>query len=388
MEFLIIVAIICLIFWALNHENKLNSDFNDGARMGNFEVRLFDEETSDLGIDAKRVQIRGLIPVSRVTDLGFVIILDDVTDFEPYPVISLVEECRAENSLRFCHSGNIGLIERGQGWPNWTNISGIFPNALQTPYSGKRKIRVRAFLYDKYNKPDFSLGYIASNEGFICNAKTHFFVDIEEAGYQEKEENKKEAQLLAIEIAMGLSFTDGSFDKKESKVIKDWAKKYINTFPESERDALKAKFNDTFKMSYNKARSVGINLDDSIYRLKKIGDSKSKNDVLELCYSVMAADGKIDPKEVKFIDDIAKKLDFDAEVISKMRDSVILTSDASLENILGIDNSWSREEIKKYLRREFQKWNNRINTLPEGSDRERAQSMLDSIAEARKKYNK
>ena len=71
-----------------------------------------------------------------------------------------------------------------------------------------------------------------------------------------------------------------------------------------------------------------------------------------------------------------------------MRDSVILTSDASLENILGIDNSWSREEIKKYLRREFQKWNNRINTLPEGSDRERAQSMLDSIAEARKKYNK
>ena len=73
-----------------------------------------------------------------------------------------------------------------------------------------------------------------------------------------------------------------------------------------------------------------------------------------------------------------------------MKDSLILSfSDtSSLENILGIDTTWTQEEIKKHLRKEFQKWNNRINTLPEGTERDRAQSMLDNIAEARKKYSK
>ena len=77
-----------------------------------------------------------------------------------------------------------------------------------------------------------------------------------------------------------------------------------------------------------------------------------------------------------------------------MKDSVILNlkdapqKNQSLENILGIDSSWSSDEVRMHLRKEFQKWNNRINTLPEGSERERAQDMLDSIAEARKKYRK
>ena len=46
----------------------------------------------------------------------------------------------------------------------------------------------------------------------------------------------------------------------------------------------------------------------------------------------------------------------------------------------------SREKIKKYLAVEFAKWNNRLNTLVEGQERENAQKMLDLIAEGRKKY--
>lgn len=387
MEFLIFVGIICLIFWALNKENNADDNYDGASIPEDFEVRLIDEKTSVFGTEAKRVQVRGLIPQVSATNLGYVVILDDVTDFEPQPVISFIEECRADRSHCYCQSGHIGYTEPGSGFPNWTNFSVIFPNSLQTPYRGNRKIRVRIFIYDKNKKPDFSLGYISKNEGFICSAKTHFYKIIEEVGYQEEEENKQEALFLTTEIAMGLSFSDGSFDNEEIRVIKEWAKKNINTSPKNEREALKARFNDTFRKSYSKAKSVGINLDSSIERLKQIGDTKTKNDALELCYAVMAADGEIDPNEVKFIDDIANKLDFDSEFISKMRDSFILSSDTSLENILGIDSTWSSQEIKKHLRREFQKWNNRINTLPQGTERERAQSMLDSIAEARKKYS-
>ena len=54
--------------------------------------------------------------------------------------------------------------------------------------------------------------------------------------------------------------------------------------------------------------------------------------------------------------------------------------------MLQIDTDWTNEQIKKHLREEYSKWNNRINTLDEGQERDNAQQMLDLIAEARKKY--
>ena len=44
-------------------------------------------------------------------------------------------------------------------------------------------------------------------------------------------------------------------------------------------------------------------------------------------------------------------------------------------------------KIKQHLTAEFQKWNNRINALEEGDDRNNAQLMLNKIADARKKYD-
>ena len=41
----------------------------------------------------------------------------------------------------------------------------------------------------------------------------------------------------------------------------------------------------------------------------------------------------------------------------------------------------------EHLSSEFFKWSNRINALPAGDEREFAQAMLNSIAEARNKYN-
>ena len=53
---------------------------------------------------------------------------------------------------------------------------------------------------------------------------------------------------------------------------------------------------------------------------------------------------------------------------------------------ISIGSNSSKEQIKKQFRTEFAKWNNRINTLDEGPERENAQHMLNLIAEARQKY--
>ena len=106
----------------------------------------------------------------------------------------------------------------------------------------------------------------------------------------------------------------------------------------------------------------------------------------------MAADGIADTEEMSVIRNVAEALDLDMDEIERMRERVTLnlsaqlTSAEGMEALVGIQASWSGEQKKKHLRTEFQKWSNRLNSLPEGDEREAAQNMLDNIATLRKKY--
>lgn len=368
--------------------------FSESMRgMSDFKIRLKDTRIDSVDGEIKEVQMKGLIPVSRPMNIGFVVLLRDVTDADnPFPIISLHDTFQAEESVAFCHSGEIGRIESEQGFTDWIKVSCIFPPLIQTPYSGRREIEVRVLLFNQDNKPNFKSGMLLSQSGLVCADITKFSTNITEVGYKEENENKKEAQSLSIQVAMGLAFSDGSFDSAESKVIKEWAKRNIDSYPESDQAALKASFNDAFTESYKKGKNGLIDLPAVTARLSKIGDKKSKYDALELCHTVMAADGEIAGTEMQFINKIAKELGISSETLNSMKDSVIvdiassINDSSSVEAMLGVDSSWDEDKIKTHLRKEFQKWNNRLNTLPAGKERDNAQAMLNSIAEARKKY--
>jgi hypothetical protein len=140
------------------------------------------------------------------------------------------------------------------------------------------------------------------------------------------------------------------------------------------------------------AKSGELSLSPLIERLNEIGEKSTKYETIELCFDVMAADGVADAEELKTIRKVAEALELDFDEIKKLQDQKIIgldtsvTSHASIEDLLGIEGDWDIARIKKHLRVEFQKWNNRLNTLAEGEERNNAQRMLDLIAEARKKY--
>jgi len=127
-------------------------------------------------------------------------------------------------------------------------------------------------------------------------------------------------------------------------------------------------------------------------RLNEIGEKSQKYEAIELAFDVMAADGVVGQNEIKIIHKVAEALGLDYDEVEKLRDQKIiglnvkLSNQANIEEIIGIEPGWSSDKIKKHLRTEYQKWNNRINALPEGEERNNAQHMLDVIAEARKKY--
>jgi tellurite resistance protein len=367
----------------------------DAPSIPDFQVRLVAKHPEGIDGGVMEVEIKGSIPVNRTMDTAFFVSLKDITDTtDQYPVISLIDSCQAEETVIFCHSGGMGRIQPNQGLTDWMKVSMVLPAYIQTPYSGLRKIQVRIVVFDQNNKPNFRRGILDQDCGghIVCHDTTTFSTDISEVGYKEEKENKQEAQSLTIQVAMGLAFSDGSFDSTESKVIKEWAKRNIDSYPESDQAELKESFNDAFTESYKKGKNGLIDLSAVTARLSKIGDKKSKFDALELCHAVMGADGEIAATEMQFINKIARELDISSEALNSMKDSVIvnigssINDNASMEVMLGIDPSWDEDRIKIHLRKEFQKWNNRLNTLPAGKERDNAQAMLDSIAEARKKY--
>mgnify|MGYP000161806446 CR=1 FL=1 len=99
-----------------------------------------------------------------------------------------------------------------------------------------------------------------------------------------------------------------------------------------------------------------------------------------------------DTEETKNINIIAEGLELDIEELEKLRDKKLVVfagsaqHNSSIEDMVGIDSGWTDSQIKKHLRTEFNKWNNRINTLTDEAEIKSAQRMLDMISEAHKKY--
>ena len=63
-----------------------------------------------------------------------------------------------------------------------------------------------------------------------------------------------------------------------------------------------------------------------------------------------------------------------------------VTSDTSLEELVGIQPEWDKEQINKHLRSEFKKWTSRLTSATNQDERDNAQEKIDIIGDLRKKY--
>ena len=362
--------------------------------MGEFEIRLVE---STLGQDGggpqiKEIQGRGLLPVRQRTNAAFITSVFDITDDDIQPVLSHLEEFQEPATVAFQQLTKLGIVQPDQGFGEWVRIGGVIPDIFQTPIGGRRKIRVLFRLVDLDNMPDIELGFIDNSALSLWAGSEQFEHFFEGKGYKEESAEQDEARAISIEIGMAVAMADGSLDDREGELFRDWIVKAIAPFPDARRTRLKTVYNDAMREAYNMARQGELSLTDLTERLNEIGEKSYKYEAIELCFDVMAADGVADAGELKMIRKVAEALELDFDEIENLRDQKIIgldasvTDQASIEDTIGIDANWSKEQINKHLRTEFQKWNNRLNTLSEGLERENAQRMLDLISEARAKY--
>ena len=361
-------------------------------RMGSLEMRLqnFSENNQGFELEGIAVEIRGLIPVIERAKFDFVTSVTDVTDvFEEHIVLSRFELFQAPDSPAYQHIQPGGWIEPNQGFSDWTRVGVVVPDLLYPPYGGQRKIRI-----------DFQVSFPTATrlqlllQESINPIKRYEIIPYYYSGkgYLEAFEDRNEVRALIVKLAYAVSVSDGILDNTEGMVIKAWMSRQLSVYVGEQRNQLKNQCNDALTSAHQEYLNDSLSWTSIAARINEIADESQKYEAVELCFDVMAADSVADESELKIIQQIADALDLNYEEVQILKDKSLiklgaeLSSQASMESILGIKTSWTNEQINSHIRNEFAKWSNRLNVLPEGDKRDNAQKMLDLLAEARKKY--
>jgi tellurite resistance protein len=340
----------------------------------------------------KQIEAKGLFPVTSSANVGFVISIFDEDGDDLEPIVSIIEQFQEPGSVVFQQVTEMGSVSGDQGFGSWVKVGTVIPDLLQPPIGGNRNLFVVVRLIDLDDPPVIRHGFRESEQGMFWEKVLRFAHIFEEKGYKEAAEHRDEARGLAIRIGMSVAMADGSLDDSEGDILRKWITKEIEQYTDDVYEEMKEQYNEAMRSAYVDAKNGDLSLSNVTMRLNEIGEKKTKYDAIELCFDVMAADGIADAEEMKVIRKVAEALDLDLDEIEKLRDQKIIGLDvsvshqASAEELLGIEPDWSEDDIKRHLRAEFQKWNNRLNTLPEGEERENAQRMLDLVSEARKNY--
>ncbi len=333
------------------------------------------------------------MPNTRDMNISFALSAVDATDGKGKykPVLSLIRLCTERNNNCYYISGDFGRVGVGAFLTDWVQLGAIVPELIYPPCSGNREIHIAVRMFNSSDPPTIVAGRASDDGELILSEILSFTHQFTEKGYEEASKDIEESQAISLKIGMAVAMADGSLEDVEGELFKNWIINEISVFSDNEQKRLKSIFNKALKEGFSEAKNRTLSLSELVDRLSEIGDKKSKYDAVRLCLDVMAADGVADPKEMSVIRNVAKRLDLDMDEIEgmreeKIRDLVGLTSEEGMEGLLGIEFSWSDEQKRKHLRKEFQKWSNRITSFPEGEEREAAQKMLDMIARLRKKY--
>ncbi len=314
---------------------------------------------------------------------------------EKYPVLSnFTQTDESENSRVFRSDINFGYVEMaGNYYPSWSPLASVILEGIHHPHKGDRKLKFTIFYFDNNDPPIFRNGGVVSGQSKIFHISESIkSITFDDLGYMDEIKNENKIKPLIIEIAVAMAMSDGSLDKSEGNIIKQWIKKELSLINDTKRKAkLKTILNDSLETSYKKI-SEGKSFKNAIKKLNENASKIVKYQVIELCLDILSADGVAEEGELELLKDLSLNLGLDYEEVQKMKDKMLLevesSESASDESIIGLNESLSKEDKLKFINQEYKKWNGRLNSLSTDDKRDNAQRMLDVLSRLRRKYEK
>jgi uncharacterized tellurite resistance protein B-like protein len=338
----------------------------------------------------------GVLPNPTAMDLSAALYLYDSETNLPF-LSNFSQTDESPDSRVFRRDVNFGYGAPGQYFPNPVPLSNIILEGIQHPHQGERNINVILYFFDKNYPVIFRDGaMVQGKENLIHYSDLKVSLSFDEPGYMNEIENADAAKPLMVEIAMQMAMSDGSLDKSEGDIIKKWIKNQIKSVSESKKDELKNRLNNSLESSYEKL-SNGEDISNSIKKFNSLASKNLKYQLIEFCLDVLSADGVADEAELKNLENLTLEIDLNFDEVKRMKDKTLVKiqtkpssggQSASDESLIGMDIDLTKDEALEFIKKEYRKWNGRLNTLSPGNERDNAQRMLDALARLREKYEK
>ena len=401
MEFFVILLILYFLGWIFNDQTNKQQTYDDMWKGSSSSLSIIETSIKEHAKDKKGLTIldiegKGVLPNKYTMNLQAALYIYDKDT--RYPFLSNFEHTdESPNSRVFRSNINFGKAGPGSYYKNKATISKVILEGIEHPYKGSRNIEFTTFFYDADYPPEFRNGEVINGtENIIHFSTVRKLMSFDEPGYMDEVENADLAKSLMVEIAMQMAMSDGSLDKSEGEIIQRWIKNKVDASNAENKKELKKRLNDSLESSYKKLSS-GEGIEKVISNFNELASKNLKYQLIEFCLDVLSADGVADEEELKNLEQLTKKIGLNFEEVQKMKDKTLVKIDtkfssggkaASDELLVSMNTDLTKDEALRFIKKEYRKWNGRLNTIEQGKERDNAQRMLDALARLREKYEK
>lgn len=356
------------------------------SNMSRFEVRALQVmRGKNKDLRAIAIEGRGLLPVHRTMDIEFVTWAEDVTDeADGEPIFCSLSNFQHHEAPTFQNVQEAGTLSPNQGFTDWVEL-GVAPlDALSFPRSGSRNVRFYCYMTEK-TSPNLRKSLVADN----CYIR----VTTTETGYKEWKGKRVDALTLSLRLGVAMAHADGDFSHSEAAAIKGWLKARVGRLDDDEQAEAKEKLNAAMQLAVQEASARSLDVASAARQLRASPIKNASYDALELCTIIMAADGVIDPAEMRLLRMIGEQLGISTQDLQGLTDkhtpqATTFTGDGELsdELLVGLEPGLPAAETKRKLREIFARYNGMLTTERDPAKRQRYQDCIEAVARLRKKY--
>tara|TARA_B100002019_G_scaffold269081_1_gene261565 strand:- start:264 stop:893 length:630 start_codon:yes stop_codon:yes gene_type:complete len=192
-----------------------------------------------------------------------------------------------------------------------------------------------------------------------------------------KDVSKKIMNLLEVihkrflELAYLIASSDGELDLREEEKVQEHLPEEIS----------KVKNNELIKETKEQLNKNELSYTNSIKELNELCRKDEKIFILNLLFDVVTVDGVVKNEEIKLLENISGALLIENVLFEDIKEKKLIQANIKSFSNLIVDEKLSNEEKINFLKKEFIKWNNRLNSLPAGIERDNAQAIINDISE-------
>jgi len=174
-----------------------------------------------------------------------------------------------------------------------------------------------------------------------------------------------------LELAYLIASSDGELDLREEEKVQEHLPEEIS----------KSKNNELIIETKEQLNKNELSYTNSIKELNELCRKDEKLFILNLLFDVVTVDGVVKNEEIELLENISSALLIENVLFEDVKEKKLIQANIESFSNLLVNEKLSDEEKINVLKKEFIKWNNRLNSLPAGIERDNAQAIINDISE-------